>query len=937
MYHFTKPTGEIHDVLRRAVEELCEQHNPSQAIQIINSALAGTEYAVGPRVVLPSSPTAKSASPIGNRPHSVVAAAMAQGSALSNRLGPPVVGVVTGNVIASKLAGAPNPVSSSITYKADGVTPVSPASSAVKEKGSPRSALDLFNSVQLERLLLLRADAYAMMHQPEKSLRDALSAVEVSSGQSPLAYFTVGRQHRQMWAIEEALLAFQTADTLIASVIHAYVSAYGNTEERRKSSWSMTQCLELAVWNQKIIPQTGSNTDNGEQQEQLLNENAADDEEFWASLGYCTQEVAALGLSRYDFERQQAELQRTREEYRQRRANCSPIPAELQNTLPTPSSSTSSGSPVSPMNDTVNLTEVEMLTLFGMGLEELGMWRRLKAECQALLEVNEKHTIPSSSYSAALTTLWPTVSGVRCGVIVSVENSTSRPLEFVGALLQGGSLISGQKFPSVIPKGHVGVAVLQTMSSWTGFHGSLCFELANHLSCFCYFDVPMLSAKKVGIRLVEHPSHDLRRAFGELNEGALPAVTGPSSNYSSRAPPATTLGVRVTRIPPNSVWLHSHTANSATRRIKVWSTVYGSDLKVMQYIIAEVPPVPLSLLELLPALEYAGPYALKKVSQVNRACRKMVNHLPPTLFNYGVRRTAYPDYMLEMDRRCSPWVIRDKEQVVWRIFAEGRIGDNWEMSLMDASPSVASGPNNPILRISSDVNSSSGVILFGGRDSQRRTPLAYVKEQWSLFSQRVFHCETPLGNQFAHVTTNQRGHIVFTFSGYGTTGREQSMIVAKKSETQPGSLSRPSSEVSRTVGDALITSKPYYQSPPKSGRGPQGASNASVSSGGFPSLLSGSSAGLGSSTGILGSALPQDSVLTGRTEVKFSLWQPREECGGSLVDRQPENTNNGEDFIGDVLVLPYPWGRGQQIGEIKINPNIDSLCVLLLCFTILRS
>lgn len=1164
-------------------------------------------------------------------------------------------------------------------------------------KGKPKES---FNAVQLERLLLLKADALAMLARHQSSLQEALAAVEVSQGSSPIAYFTVGRQFRYLWLLEDAVLAFQKGETIVMTVLLAYSRACGHSPSGR--GWSSTQFLSFAYWNtgkQRIrhspLPHTPVPTDSGELHatddpaqgmhslgceifapplEQNAIQGEENEDDFWASEGFSPEEAKEIGMSKEEYQWQQDALQHSRDEVRQQKVEQRGIPqmkdsrptatshssgkatnaegnfsslrypqksgeegevnshegeallveegkkadtmeesnrmgstsvvlsslsddeaGEATTTTPAPpvkeggdphrvrTPACSHDTPISrPHTSSVEhdtnfigvsktdrrmegdairysyslsflssvspLSDAELLSLLGMDQYELSIWRRQADECRALLAVNISQTIPSTSFTASLTTLWPKVESVRNGVIVAIENSSHETMCLVGATFNGGSHLESYTCPPVIPKDHTGIVLLQT-TSWSGYHGTLCFELENSLCCFFYFDIPMIASKKVGVRLLEHRAADLRLAFeeanGEANKGVEKSIAATSSVFSSgngvstasrpasrqhsqlfstldsrdgsphyspfpshssrsqipttsrettirvhspaRRVAATLAGLQAVKIPSQSVWLSTHSAHSSHRHVKVVGK--ASEGRLVHFVVAEVPTSPLQPIDLITALEYAGPEALKKLSVVNRACRTLVNHFPPLLFrnapsrnprlpsghnstnggtmqgvgggplsggttsasssagvssshmgsngegmsfspaktsgvslpsanlgvpcavpssvfpsggssstfptsgaynfgapekNFGtslfqnptnngrqvLRCTSYPDYLLLMDRDSSPWVVRDRNVIHWRMTSELRVGDRIELTVVDMASIPAptthslslnptlpssSSPNAPpsLLTFVSETQSRNGSIVYGDH-VQRRTVVAQMKEHWSLFLTSALHIETPSGNLFASVTSTSQGSFDLIFPGYGSLA-DKVQYTARK-QTPTGHLP------SRTANGAASTGS---TSGIASSSTPNGMTTGTTAAYSMVGNVRPASAGVGSndSSSATAARLPGKPVagvlnpatrvatgvvknptgiftavgkMVGDNETLYSIWRPRRECGASLLHGPLLATNSGLELMAEIVVFSTSVPSRHTAAEIKLYPGADGLLISILCYAILR-
>lgn len=1177
----------------------------------------------------------------------------------------------------------------------------SSSTSGVAVKGKPK---ENFNALQLERLLLLKADALAMLTRHQSSLQEALAAVEVTQGSSPLAYFTVGRQYRFLWSLDEAVLAFQKGETIVMSVLVGYARACTHSPSGR--GWSSTQFLSFAYWNKEKkriqdspLPHTPVSTEIGvwnrqedgthglhalgsqtstpslEQNEMMEEEN----DDFWASEGFSPEEVKEIGMSKEEYQWQQDALQRSRDEVRQQKAeqrgmqqmkhfspaatshaarkatstdrNFSSLwlprsgeegdgnshegdPLRMEdgsktdtmqerNRMRTTSEEFSSlseddagdptgttrlarplkeggdphrvgggtpagsrGTPlsrphassverdtavptaaarrdrrmegdatrfsysVSFLSSVSSLSDAELLSLLGMDQYELSIWRRHADECRALLAVNISQTIPTTSFSAALTTLWPKVESVRNGVIVAIENSSHETMCFVGATFNGGGHLEGYTCPPVIPKDHTGIVLLQT-TSWSGYHGTLCFELENSLCCFFYFDIPMLSSKKVGVRLLEHRAADLRLAFdeanGEANKGVGVSAAATSSIFSSgnvasttsrpdsrqgsshlstldssdtsphysplhihsspspmpsttrvpntrmhspaRREAATLAGLQAVKIPSQSVWLSAHSAHSSHRHVKVFGK--ASEGRLVHFVVAEVPSSPLQPIDLITALEYAGPEALKKLSVVNRACRTLVNHFPPLLFrsapsrnsrppqghnptnagntlsagggplhggtttsvspsvvgnstpmgssgagvsffpsktsgssvpvsslglpcavptatfpsggssstfptagasSFGaperssgtpsfqssthnsrqvLRCTSYPDYLLLMDRYSSPWVVRDRNVIHWRVTSEPRAGDRVEHTVMDmasipalttthslsSTPTLSSSSlhNAPpsLLTIVSETQSRSGSIVYGDH-VQRRTVVAQIKEHWSLFLASALHIETPSGILFASVTSTSQGNFDLIFPGYGTVtdkvqymARKQTHMDHPSSCTENGAVSNDSANgiASSSTPNAMTTGTSALASAASNGKASSAGVAGNDSSSTAAVRLAGKPVGgvvnpaTRPATGVARNQTSSSTAVgkvMGDSETLYSIWRPRRECGASLLNGPPLATNSGLELMGEIVVFSSLASSRHTAADMKLYPGADGLLVSILCYAILR-
>lgn len=759
----------------------------------------------------------------------------------------------------------------------------------VSATGRVNSKAETLNDTQLERFLLLRSDAYAMLSMHERSLRDAEAAVEVSKGVSPLAYFAVGRQHRNLWAIDDAVLAFNTAEVLIASVLHRLQQQSGAGKGR---AFSGTQCAKYAVWNQ------------GKKET---------DQEFWANQGFSPQEVLELGITREEYEMQQQEMKRSREERKRQ--------------LHPPTSPSASSSPTAEAVEELSvesLSDVQLLSLFGMDNNELGAWRKISCECKALQIVNVHQTIPTQLYTAALELMFPKVNAVSSGILIAIENGTTQNLSLVGSQLRGGAYFPGHNPPQCIECGHVGLAPLASVSSWVGFSGSLCFEVGDNLCAFLYFDNPKIKSRKGGVRLIGHASTDLCLAYAEVN-----AEAGAGRLSPSRGGAATTAGLRAVAIPVNSVWMTRHTAVSHQRRLKVSVTIEEAT-RVIHFSVEEAPQDPPKPIDLLMALEYGGAPLLKKMSTINRSWRRVVNRLPPYMFSPCTRATAYPDYQCTMDRIISPWFVRDPAPIVWHIVQEMKTSDRTDLSLCDPSR-----PHAHILWGLYDMQSHITTVMTG--EVPRRSIVAQLKDDWSVFANNACVVESALGNQYAHLeistSPNSPGPLMLYMQSEVKKFDYLMYVARKPKPIITGAVRATHADPVAARGVVVGTVTSAAGGPTIVGKVKPATAAATVVAGSAPHAVSG-----GERATVAGS------VVTSQP-CSFSVWKTKQECGASLVNSQPKQTNSGEELMAEVFLSGQSGGvassdpqlPGRRVyGEVKLYPGADALLVALMIFASVR-
>ncbi|CBZ34716.1 hypothetical protein, conserved [Leishmania donovani] len=850
---YEKPAGVMHEVIRRAFDELRLHNNAQGAITIVTHALANAE----------GLPLLKSGKDLnGNTPASTPRAVLSRSDGVVARVrdatasvvGAPTLSSISENgydhsALRPRLGGSSSMTRTTQAASLQWLTagsigasaplPTSTASATAIASLPAGSAECLsrhhyFNRTQVLRLLLIRCEAYSAMKQHNRALQDALNAVEVSEGQSAEAYFAVGREQRRQFNIVESASAFDTAEALLHSMQQA-VAAGKNVVDG---------------WIQETVSE----------------------EDFWAERGYQMSEVRELGITRREYELQE------RAAHRDSLSNSdSPPLSPLGRARTDPLSPVISGSswrghghgfepsfagtsgsvlevPTS-LNDsatTLSFTGesgadcgaagagnyARDLLQCGLSLNELAMWRRLSNESRALLAMRQSHTVPSTLLGATMTLLDRRIASVRGGLIISIENNLSVPLRFIGAMAPDGLYHDAFSFPDVIAKTHCGISMLHPRG-WGGYSGCVCYELHEQLSCFFYFECPLLGSLKYGVRFVEHRASDLRRAFAEMyketgiysieggttssaikspqhiNSGAAgrhngARIGGNVSIRSATTPLATTLASMnaaraAIRTPPSGIWIASHTAVSALRRpIKATARLNGT--QDIAFSLSEVLAVRLRSVELAPALEYVGAATLKKLSSVSHRYRELVNNLPPPMF-YGTGRRSYPDYCVASDRYSSPWIVRDMQPVTWKLVFDGRLADQEEFSISDESDM-----QKHILCFSADAQTKvTGYVYFG----DKRCLQYIIKESWIPFSNTLY-ISTPVGRTFAScVATNNQTQFTLSLTssgGGGNTkggaakGGDDVLYSARKRVPPAGDVATPSARAGATVVTATAIS-----------------------------------------------------------------------------------------------------------------------------------
>lgn len=797
-----------------------------------------------------------------------------------------------------------------------------------------------FNALQLVRLLLLRCEAYGFSKQHDKALVDARAAVDISQGQHPEAFFYMGRELRKLFRIEECVRAFEAGEAVMLAIARAYLSG----------------SIKISDGVVQGTPVT--------------------DEEFWAMRGFQMSDIDRLSLVRSSVENQEALSLRQRQEAQKfphaqvesgagsrlpNRVGSPVCPggsyksaltfprADFTETDNVPGGSSNVGghhrsaslrrtdssctvSSTSNEDGSDELTRAfttivkggpesettQSLQVFGMPPGEINMWRRRAKESRALHAMHRSHTIPAEVSSTMLLLLDRRISGVRCGIAVAIENSTSSPLRLVTLSSPDSSYNGNYSFARSIPVGHCGIGLLQPKSSWSGFSGTVVYEADESLCCFLYFDSSMVKAVRFGARFVRVRACDVERAQTEGEP-----VTGRHSTSAA----GQSLALQALQNPSYSA-IHASPLTTSSQHAKVSCYLYGA--QTLFFSLTQTLPVYLRSVELLTALEFAGPIALKKLSAVSRRYRDLVNSLPPPLL-YGGSRHVYPDYCIAQDCVSSPWTVRDKEAITWRLVYEGRVFDKDEFVIVDDSDQGS----HAIFCVTADVHTRMVSTFYYG---DRRCPQLQVKESWMPFSSTRY-LVTPLGRTLGMVSQNTtQGQCTLTLNSFCEKD-ETPFYTARRRE------SMPSNNGGGASGGAFSSNSP----PTRLGI----HAPASASEGGVSGQGQGRSMGLGTpsgsrttiATGKLGDPSGNrggNTPIQGNTSriEHYSIWRPQRVSGASTALSSAAHTNHGADVVAELSVLSpgnQPLMKGVVLGHAKLLPGADALLVCTMLFCIVRS
>lgn len=663
-----------------------------------------------------------------------------------------------------------------------------------------------FNAIQVLRLLLYRAECLSLLKEHEAALADSLAALEVSQGQDPEAYFMAGREYKKLLRMNEAVQAFDTGEALLRSISQAAAQHSSRLTQAGSGTYNSNfdSYAALVYYNNTNFISTGKTP--AEQQEE-------EDADYWSMRGFTLEEVRKLNITKQDLDivEEHAAAKRaashhgggnTNNHSHSHSNNTSgrglTSPTALHSPLGSTDDVNASGLFASDASNPGNQYRDEIIFQnYGFSVSELSMWSQMSKESKALVDMRVSHTVHSSVLPTALTLLDQRLTNARGGLIFSIDNNTTGEFQLIGCSPGDFQCAYHFFFPERILPGSSGLALLHASSSWSGYSGVACYELAPRLCCFFYFDNPMIGGVKVGTRFCTLPAGEVRRAFRAVHG---PASLPKSMNYhqqsnrgqdtnGTNAEQIREAANRAVRLPPSASWTATHTATTARgRNIQAGCSLQESMTSSNRFVffyVCEMSSVRLRPVELLAAIDYGGAQVLKKLSATNQRFRSLVNHLPPPLFyDYG-SRWSYPDYVLPVDRVLSPWTVHDRDPVRWRLYFDVRHFDREDFIFYNEHPNST----QPILHISADIQSRVACTVSYG---DKRRPLMQVKESWVPFSNTLY-LQTPMSRTFASVhndTTQNTFRLTLGGQGVTNTGsgsggasanaRQEVVYVARK-------------------------------------------------------------------------------------------------------------------------------------------------------------
>ncbi|RNF03697.1 putative pumilio-repeat, RNA-binding protein [Trypanosoma conorhini] len=592
------------------------------------------------------------------------------------------------------------------------------------------------------------------------------------------------------------------------------------------------------------------------------------DENFWAQRGYHMKDVERLKLNRRAMEQEE------------QKAHSALLHEEENNGMAAVSAS---------QRALVTSTSAEGANPL---LTQLVYWRQLAKEARALHSMNTSHILPNGFLQTALQFLQHQMSSVRWGAAVCIENTSSRKLRLIGCASPDAAFRNGMQFPETIPPGHCGVALLQPRGGWGGFVCSVCYEVAdNGVCCFFCFETSFTGSKNCGVQVA------LERRSPAPGVG----LREPNSSAAGTSPLATPVREFVGfGVPNRDDWLRTEVAPLPSGRQLKLSGETRSDSRVLMFTATEILAVRLRSVELLPALEFAGPSVLKKMSVVNQRYRELINNLPPPMF-FGTGRCYYPDYCLWSDRTSSPWIVHDKEPVNWTCLFDGREQNRELFQVTDAAD-----PKNIILYFSGESCGSVETLVFYG---DRRTLIAQIKGSWVPFSSTLYLC-TASGRKFASCFLDRNSELTLAWDGASKKNKSEDVEYVMH-RIDP---------VRRTGAGARMGT----------------VSNLSTVNG-FTGTEAKDVVVISSASGVF-EAVPSFQMPRSSRNYSvetYAVWRSQRRSGGSLGSSVPRQTNNGMELAAEVRInVPSTQSvaKGGVVAEISLCPGADALLVTLMTY-----
>ncbi|CCW70897.1 unnamed protein product [Phytomonas sp. Hart1] len=739
-----------------------------------------------------------------------------------------------------------------------------------------------FNRIQLLRLLLIRCNAFTMLKLYKQALVDATAAVEVSEGKSAQAYLHLGREYRRFLRIPEAVAAFDAAEGILRAIHLADLAGHPTITE-------------------DILPEPQSDAD------------------FWAQRGFRECDVQKLHLRREQFEASSFSTTGISVGVGVSRAGNTLDSAQEKdhngerdsNGEKDDDEETDAGAPEEE-------ADTRCLRLFGMTAGELAGWRHHAREARSVMAVQGHHALALPMHHAILTLLTRRIAEVRGGLLISIENALTIPLGLVGSLAPDWGFYVDFDFPTGIRHGHCGLAMLQPRH-WGGYSGCVIYALGETLCCFFYFERTIMGAIKFGVHFHEVLTDVLRQALrqkanstavgaafsspghvianGQLNHSPAgsnelhtPTLKGSVLMNSATAHANRLVALNTLQTPPSTTWEAVHTTSLPDGRlVKASAFLHGA--QTVYFALSEIPPVRLSAVEMLPALEYAGPLVLKKLSVVSKRYRAMVNYLPPPMF-FGGERHAYPDYCTMGDGLSSPWVFRGGRAMTWRILLEATTPDHEEFRVVAGKANLEGAPRAILCIVTSAPMKVSGMVYYG----DCRCPLLAIRESRMPFRSTLYFT-TPNARGFANCRVDPRQHFTLSLTAGGL---EEVLYCAHPHSDERGEGEVKGGEMGGGRGGVI--------------RITQGSTGEDTGPSSDPNLLSN---------------------FVSRTYMKQFLFKRPARAG----ENNAGDAINGSATAAKLRIFPVgccPLKKRTVMGEITFMPGADTLLLTAMAFCMIR-
>nr|CCC94696.1 conserved hypothetical protein [Trypanosoma congolense IL3000] len=577
------------------------------------------------------------------------------------------------------------------------------------------------------------------------------------------------------------------------------------------------------------------------------------DKEFWEQRGYALQDVDKLRLKRPELEVEE-QLR-----YGRRVVECSTL-------------SSSGGAEQKLLSIPLVVRDVKC------GYPTLTKWRQLSREAAAVLTAYNSHVFPVSYLNPTIAFMERNMSLVRNGVVVCIQNTTSFTFKWVGCWFPDCTFNKNISFPQTIKPGQCAIALIQPRG-WGGYVGYVCYQVAEGgVCCFFCLESSFMGSIRCGV------------LFSPPEEGRY---DGKESDDD-----VALKGFMSFNMPNSSAWLATHaTPPTASRRLKAWINMTEGGRSSV-FTVAEVSPMRLRTIELLTALEFAGPALLKKLSIVSHRYRAIVNTLPPPMF-YSPGRVSYPDYCLRCDRLQSPWVVCDRETVKWVFVMEGCVGGRESCVVADSGH-----VSNAILRFSREKgNFMDAKVYYGNKGSL----IALIKGSRMPFNTTLSFI-TAAGRTFATCYLNHNSQLTVSWGSAGSKNKPEDVeYVMTRRDLRDNSCKWRSNLAPNRLVESC---------------GSADAACAKHRSGQSPSQV------------ITSAAAPNTGAKTNVVEA-YVVSRVSRGGGDSGADASSPNSGGGAGAVGEVVINTARGNtqvKGAAICDLHLHYGVDALLLSLMAY-----